>query len=155
MRQSGRPISEYYGELNTIWQELDHRCPKDMTDASYVIRFNDRIEKQRVYMFLVGLDSEFDKEDEAYFTFETSVQGKNLNYEEKSPKTDNGIPISLRSQSFEEENLSPKSEIPNSLTERTEPTLRVYERRNKGKEKQRESVLIQVVQPSSSPSSVR
>ncbi|KAK0571863.1 hypothetical protein LWI29_022757 [Acer saccharum] len=61
MRQSGRLISEYYGELNTIWQELDHRCPNDMTDATDVVRLNDRIEKQRVYMFLAGLDPEFDK----------------------------------------------------------------------------------------------
>ena len=94
-------------------------------------------------------------EDEAYFTSETSLQGENSNYEEKSLKTDNGIPISLQSQSFEEENLPLESEIPDSLIERTEPTLRVYERQNKGKEKQGESVLIQVVQPSSSPSPVR
>ncbi|KAK0602252.1 hypothetical protein LWI29_031779 [Acer saccharum] len=83
------------------------------------------------------------------------LEGENPNYEEKSPKTDNGIPISLRNQSFEEKNLSPESEIPDSLTERTEPTMKVYERRNKGKEKQGESVLIQIVQPSSSPSPVR
>ncbi|KAL5791627.1 hypothetical protein ACOSP7_000221 [Xanthoceras sorbifolium] len=61
IRQSGRPISEYYGEFNTIWQELDQRCPNDMTDATDVVRLNDRIEKQRVYMFLAGLDPAFDK----------------------------------------------------------------------------------------------
>ncbi|KAL5741415.1 hypothetical protein ACOSP7_028147 [Xanthoceras sorbifolium] len=38
MRQSGRLISEYYGELNTIWQELDQRCSNDMTDATDVVR---------------------------------------------------------------------------------------------------------------------
>ncbi|KAL5829711.1 hypothetical protein ACOSQ3_019179 [Xanthoceras sorbifolium] len=74
-------------------------------------------------------------EDEAYFTFETSLQGENPNYKEKSPKTDNGIPISLRGQSSERENLSSESEIPNSLTKKTEPALKIYERRNKGKEK--------------------
>ncbi|KAK0581709.1 hypothetical protein LWI29_017030 [Acer saccharum] len=269
MRQSGRLISEYYGELNTIWQELDHRCPNDMTDATDVVRLNDRIEKQRVYMFLAGLDPEFDKvradvlrmdpfpsvegafayvrrevqrqatmlappqvsdssallinkgnsgdrkcthcgqknhirdacwrlngypewylekrkkglskngtaslassfgnssstpqgnicDSQNQFSnsgiFHSAFSGENPNYEEKSPKTDIVIPISLRSQSSEEENLSSESEIPDSLIEKTEPTLRVYERRNKGKEKQGGSVLRQVVQPSSSPSPVR
>ncbi|KAL5804478.1 hypothetical protein ACOSQ3_031278 [Xanthoceras sorbifolium] len=94
-------------------------------------------------------------EDEAYFTPETSLQGENSNYEEKSPKTDSGIPISLRGQSFERENLPSENKIPGSLTKKTEPPLKIYERQNKGKKKQGQSVLIQVVQPSSSPSPVR
>ncbi|KAL5734144.1 hypothetical protein ACOSP7_032005 [Xanthoceras sorbifolium] len=241
MRQSGHPISEYYGELNTIWQELDHRCPNDMTDATDVVRMNDRIEEQRVYMFLVGLDPEFDKVRAdvlrmdpfpgvegafAYVRREAQRQAtmlappqvsdrfallinkgnlgdmkcthcgqKNhirdacwrlIGYPEwylekrkkgslktgnvslasssgnssstpyeKSPKTDSGIPISLRGQSFERENLPSENEIPGSLTKKTEPPLKIYERQNKGKKKQGQSVLIQVVQPSSSPSPVR
>ncbi|KAL5769543.1 hypothetical protein ACOSP7_013697 [Xanthoceras sorbifolium] len=61
----------------------------------------------------------------------------------------------LRGQSFERENLSSENKIPSSLKKKTEPTLRIYKRQNKGKEKQGESVLIQVVQPSFSPSPVR
>ena len=61
MRQSRCPISEFYGELNSIWQELDHHCPNDMTDVTDVIRLNHRIEKQRVYMFLARLNPKFDK----------------------------------------------------------------------------------------------
>ncbi|KAL5806644.1 hypothetical protein ACOSQ4_029377 [Xanthoceras sorbifolium] len=199
MRHSGHPISEYYGELNTIWQELDQRCPNDMTDATNVVKLNDRIEKQRVYMFLARLDPEFDKvradvlrmdsfpgveavrhsnhildacwrligypewylekRNKGPLKRETaslaSFSGNSYSTpHEKSPKTDSGIPISLRGQSSERENLSSENEIPSSLMKKTEPTLKVYERQNKGKEKQGESVLIQVVQPSSSPSPV-
>ena len=41
-----------------------------------------------------------------------------------------------------------------SLTEKIELALKVYERRNKGKEKQGELVPIQVVQPLTSPSQI-
>ncbi|KAK0605805.1 hypothetical protein LWI29_030908 [Acer saccharum] len=233
MRQSGHLISEYYGELNTIWQELDHRCPNDMTDATDVVRLNDRIEKQRVYMFLAGLDPEFDKVRAdvlrmdpfpsvegafAYVRREAQRQAtmlappqvsdssallinkgnsgdrkcthcgqKNhirdacwrlngypewfLEKRKKGPSkngtaslasssgnsssTPQGNICDSQNQFSNSENLSSESEIPDSLIEKTEPTLRVYERRNKGKEKQGESVLRQVVQPSSSPSPVR
>ncbi|KAL5744782.1 hypothetical protein ACOSQ2_027898 [Xanthoceras sorbifolium] len=221
--------------------QLDHRCPNDMIDATDVVRLNDRIEKQRVYMFLAGLDPEFDKVRAdvlrmdpfpgvegafAYVRREAQCQAtmlappqvsdhsallinkgnlrdrkcthcgqKNhirdacwrlIGYPEwylekrkkgplktgtaslasssgnssstpyeKSSKTDSGIPISLRGQSSERENLPSENEIPGSLTKKTEPPLRIYERQNKGKEKQGESVRILVVQPSSSPSPVR
>ncbi|KAL5751531.1 hypothetical protein ACOSQ2_022038 [Xanthoceras sorbifolium] len=63
--------------------------------------------------------------------------------------------LCLRGQSSDKENLSSENEIPGSLTKKTEPTLIIYERQNKGKEKQWDSVFIQVIQPSSSPSPVR
>ncbi|KAK0597267.1 hypothetical protein LWI29_023533 [Acer saccharum] len=170
-----------------------------MTDVTDVVRLNDRIEKQRVYMFLAGLDFEFDKVQAdvlhmdpfpsvegafAYIRHEAQRQTTMLASPQVSNSSAllinkgnsgdrkcthcgqknhirdacwrlNGYPECLRSQSSEKENLSSESEIPDSLTEKTEPTLRVYERRNKGKEKQGESVLIQVVQPSSSPSPIR
>ncbi|KAL5810881.1 hypothetical protein ACOSQ4_027449 [Xanthoceras sorbifolium] len=233
MRQSGRPISEYYGELNTIWQELDQRCPNYMTDATDVVLLNDRIEKQRAYMFLAGLDPEFDKVRAdvlrmdpfpgvegafAYVRREAQRQSimlappqvsdrsalqinkgnlgdrkcthcgqKNhiryacwrlIGYPERylekrkkrplktgtaflasssgnSSSTPYGNICDSQIQFSNSENLPSENEIPSSLTKKTEPPLRIYERQNKGKEKQEESVLIQVVQPSSSPSLVR
>ncbi|KAK0583062.1 hypothetical protein LWI29_032978 [Acer saccharum] len=99
----------------------------------------------------------------AYFSPETPLQEGNPNYEEKSPKAESDVPISLNmpiSMSPESDipivptSLSPEveSEVPRSLTEKIESTLKVYERQNKGKEKQGESVPIQVVQPLTSPS---
>ncbi|KAK0597060.1 hypothetical protein LWI29_021388 [Acer saccharum] len=94
----------------------------------------------------------------AYFSPETPLQEGNLNYEEKSPKVESDVPISLNVPiSLSPESDVPvvpevESEVPSSLTEKIESTLKVYERRNKGKEKQGESIPIQVAQPLTSPS---
>ncbi|KAL5811394.1 hypothetical protein ACOSQ4_027962 [Xanthoceras sorbifolium] len=151
-----------------------------MIDATDVVRLNDRIEKQRVYMFLAGLDPEFDKVRadvlrmdpfpgvEGAFAYKNHIRdacwrliGYPEWYLEKRKKgplktgTASLASSSGNSSSTPYENLPSENEIPGSLTKKTEPPLRIYERQNKGKEKQGESVRILVVQPSSSPSPVR
>ncbi|KAL5836647.1 hypothetical protein ACOSQ3_013816 [Xanthoceras sorbifolium] len=144
-----------------------------MTDATDVVRLNDCIEKQRVCMFLAGLDPEFDKVRADVLRMDL-FPGKNhvrdacwrligypewyLEKRKKGPLKSGTASLassSSNSSSTPHENLSSENKIPSSLKKKTEPTLRIYKRQNKGKEKQGESVLIQVVQPSFSPSPVR
>ncbi|KAJ9556712.1 hypothetical protein OSB04_011326 [Centaurea solstitialis] len=60
-KQGSTTVTEYANQLKSLWQELDHyrviktKCP---TDAAILRNF---IEQDRVYDFLVGLNSEFDQ----------------------------------------------------------------------------------------------
>ena len=58
-KQSGRSISIYYGELTEMFCELDHRDKVVMKQADDVEAYRKSIERQRVHIFLAGLDSEF------------------------------------------------------------------------------------------------
>nr|KYP39620.1 hypothetical protein KK1_039051 [Cajanus cajan] len=60
-KQSGRPLSEYYGELVEIFQELDHRDKVVMKDPEDVTTYKKSIGRLRVHIFLAGLDSEFEQ----------------------------------------------------------------------------------------------
>ncbi|KAL5846002.1 hypothetical protein ACOSQ3_009526 [Xanthoceras sorbifolium] len=55
-RQSGKTLSEYYGELTEIFRELDHRDKIIMKDADDIAAYRKSIERLRVHIFLDGLD---------------------------------------------------------------------------------------------------
>ena len=57
-KQNDRSLSEYYGELIEIFCELDHREMKDPDD---IAAYWKSIERQRVHIFLAGLDGDFEQ----------------------------------------------------------------------------------------------
>ncbi|KAL1308521.1 uncharacterized protein [Arachis hypogaea] len=59
-KQDGRTLSIYYGELIEIFGELDHRNKVSMECEKDVELYRKSIERQRVHIFLAGLDCEFD-----------------------------------------------------------------------------------------------
>ena len=60
-KQSGRSLSEYYGELTEIFCELDHRDKVVMKDPDDIATYRKSIERQRVHIFLAGLDGDFEQ----------------------------------------------------------------------------------------------
>jgi hypothetical protein len=60
-RQQGKSLASYFSALQTIWQELDFLNPYDMESAKDTATLKKRIENERVYDFLVGLDPGFDQ----------------------------------------------------------------------------------------------
>eukprot|EP00257_Ricinus_communis_P018038 XP_015576623.1 uncharacterized protein LOC107261488 [Ricinus communis] len=60
-KQNRRSLSEYYGELTVIFQELDHRDKVVMKDPDDVVAYQKSIERQRVHIFLAGLDDHFEQ----------------------------------------------------------------------------------------------
>jgi hypothetical protein len=61
LKQMGRPLSIYYGDLVEIFQELDHRDRTIMKDPEDVITYRKSVERLRVHIFLNGLDAEFEQ----------------------------------------------------------------------------------------------
>jgi hypothetical protein len=61
LKQMGRLLSIYYGDLVEIFQELDHRDRTIMKDPDDVITYRKSVERLRVHIFLNGLDAEFEK----------------------------------------------------------------------------------------------
>ncbi|XP_068650649.1 uncharacterized protein [Aristolochia californica] len=60
-KQTGHPLSTYYGDLVEIFQELDHRDRTIMKDPDDVIAYRKSVERLRVHIFLNGLDAEFEQ----------------------------------------------------------------------------------------------
>ncbi|RVX01208.1 hypothetical protein CK203_036104 [Vitis vinifera] len=60
-KQSSRSLSEYYGELTKIFCELDHRDKVVMKDLEDIAAHRKSIERQRVHIFLAGLDGDFEQ----------------------------------------------------------------------------------------------
>ncbi|XP_048229580.1 uncharacterized protein LOC125370043 [Ricinus communis] len=60
-KQNKRSLSEYYGELTAIFQELDHRDKVVMKDPDDVVAYKKSIERLRVHIFLAGLDDHFEQ----------------------------------------------------------------------------------------------
>ncbi|XP_068663086.1 uncharacterized protein [Aristolochia californica] len=60
-KQTGRPLSTYYGDLVEIFQELDHRDRIIMKDPDDVITYRKSVERLRIHIFLNGLDAEFEQ----------------------------------------------------------------------------------------------
>ncbi|KAL5760887.1 hypothetical protein ACOSQ2_019725 [Xanthoceras sorbifolium] len=60
-RQSGKTLSEYYGELTEIFRQLDHHDTIIMKDADDIAAYKTSIERLRVHIFLAGLDGAFEQ----------------------------------------------------------------------------------------------
>lgn len=60
LKQNKDTIEEYYGKLTTT--NIDRRMPNPMKHSEDVTIFNNYIQTQRLYKFLVGIDESFDKE---------------------------------------------------------------------------------------------
>jgi transposase InsO family protein len=60
VKQGGRAIEDYFDELQSLWQEIDFRCPNPMEYAGDIEKFNTYLQKMRVYTFLDGLDDTLD-----------------------------------------------------------------------------------------------
>lgn len=60
VRQNGGSVLSYFGKLQKIWQELDDiddcimECPND------IVTYNTKVNSQRVYLFLAGLNPQLD-----------------------------------------------------------------------------------------------
>ncbi|KAI9191791.1 hypothetical protein LWI28_013499 [Acer negundo] len=61
MKQNGAPIANYYSELTEIFQELDQLNPSNMKHPSDIEIRRKEIDRLGVYIFLVGLDNNFDQ----------------------------------------------------------------------------------------------
>ena len=60
-KQSGRSLSEYYGELTEFFCELDHRDKVVMKDPEDIVAYRKSIERQRVHIFLARLDGDIEQ----------------------------------------------------------------------------------------------
>ncbi|KAJ8647938.1 hypothetical protein MRB53_000961 [Persea americana] len=60
-KQNGRTLSVYYGELTEIFGELDHRDKVIMESENDVESYRKSVQRQRVHIFLAGLDGEFEQ----------------------------------------------------------------------------------------------
>ena len=60
-KQSSMSLSEYYGELIEIVCEFDHRDKVVMKDLEDIAAYRKSIERQRVHIFLAGLDGDFEQ----------------------------------------------------------------------------------------------
>ena len=60
-KQSGRSLSEYYGELTEFFCKLDHRDKVVMKDPEDIAAYQKSIERQRVHIFLARLDGNIEQ----------------------------------------------------------------------------------------------
>ncbi|XP_061356347.1 uncharacterized protein LOC133300773 [Gastrolobium bilobum] len=60
-KQSGRPLSIYFNELLSLFQEIDHRSQSSSATVEGIISDHSAFSRLRVHIFLAGLDSEFDQ----------------------------------------------------------------------------------------------
>ncbi|KAG6744070.1 hypothetical protein POTOM_052779 [Populus tomentosa] len=88
LRQNSRPLATYFGELTEIFQELDHFNRVSMECENDIKIFQKSTERQRVYIFLAGLDDrkeamkmEVDKSESAAMAAKTRGSSPGLNRE--------------------------------------------------------------------------
>ena len=60
-KQNGKSLSESYGELTQVFQELDHRDKVIMKDPDDIKAYCKSIERLRVHIFLARLDDVFEQ----------------------------------------------------------------------------------------------
>ncbi|KAJ8621685.1 hypothetical protein MRB53_030214 [Persea americana] len=61
MTHNGAPIPNYYSEFTEIFQELDQLNPSNMKDPADIETRSKEIDRRRVYIFLAGLENDFDQ----------------------------------------------------------------------------------------------
>ncbi|RVX09169.1 hypothetical protein CK203_013737 [Vitis vinifera] len=60
MKQGDREVTEYYTEMLGLWQELDLSCEEEWECTGDSVRFKKKMENERVFEFLAGLNRELD-----------------------------------------------------------------------------------------------
>ncbi|CAB4302915.1 unnamed protein product [Prunus armeniaca] len=61
IKQHSAPVHKYYSQLQTIFQEIDHRTPNRMHCDADVTERQTELDRLRVHLFLSGLDPQFDQ----------------------------------------------------------------------------------------------
>ncbi|GAV64829.1 UBN2_3 domain-containing protein, partial [Cephalotus follicularis] len=61
LRQGGIDITEYFNELQMLWQELDLHYEADWEGLEGNQKFKKHLENERLYEFLAGLNRELDE----------------------------------------------------------------------------------------------
>ncbi|CAL9011823.1 unnamed protein product [Prunus brigantina] len=61
MKQAGTSVAKYYSELTEIFQELDQLSPSTMEHPKDIETRRKEVDHLRVYIFLAGLDNNFDQ----------------------------------------------------------------------------------------------
>ncbi|CAM8951545.1 unnamed protein product [Rhodiola kirilowii] len=61
MQQGDRGVTTYYNEMMTIWQELDMFEDEKWENPNDSVRYQKKIEKGRVFVFLAGLNKDLDE----------------------------------------------------------------------------------------------
>ncbi|CAL8164083.1 unnamed protein product [Prunus armeniaca] len=60
MKQAGASVAKYYSKLIEIFQELDQLSPSTMEHSKDIETRRKEVDCLRVYIFLAGLDNNFD-----------------------------------------------------------------------------------------------
>ncbi|RVW39497.1 hypothetical protein CK203_085970 [Vitis vinifera] len=60
MKQGDQEVTEYYTEMLGMWQELDLSCEEEWECTGDSVRFKKKMENERVFEFLAGLNRELD-----------------------------------------------------------------------------------------------
>lgn len=60
MKQGDRDVTDYYMEMIALWQELDLSSEEEWECAADSVRFKKRLENERVFEFLAGLNRDLD-----------------------------------------------------------------------------------------------
>ncbi|KAI4345962.1 hypothetical protein L6164_013045 [Bauhinia variegata] len=60
LKQGDREVTSYWLELTALWQELDHLSTEEWSCAHDAVWYKEKIEKERVFQFLAGLNKDLD-----------------------------------------------------------------------------------------------
>ena len=60
MKQGDWEVTEYYTEMLGLWQDLDLNCEEEWECTGDSVRFKKKMENERVFEFLAGLNCELD-----------------------------------------------------------------------------------------------
>ena len=60
MKQGDREVTEYYTDMLGLWQDLDLNCEEEWECTGDSVRFKKKMENERVFKFLAGLNCELD-----------------------------------------------------------------------------------------------
>ena len=61
MKQEEREVTDYYTEMKSLWQELDLSYEEEWECSGDSVRYRKRLENERVFEFLAGLNQELDE----------------------------------------------------------------------------------------------
>ena len=125
-RQNGRTLPAYYNELVSIFQEIDSRIMTQEKDVTGVVSLHKTLARLRVYIFLAGLDSEFNQarseilrkdpplDLESCYAYVRKDQNQRHTMEEPKIEQDNMVHLAAR-------NRFTKGKTPMAVRETTSP----------------------------------